>query len=253
MHEYRVSPHFDEWFPLTPEAHNRIDTAMHQLVHRYGLAGASVLSLGGGTCDEERFLLKHGAQLTVIDLDEHRSLEPILAQAEPGPTRYLIGDADTAGELGEFDVLYASGFTPDELRREAISHRTDGPEHVRMVAAHGSYEWRWWEDPFHPMVMRLAAQVRPGGMVIIQSYYGGLDVLAHRYYLWACDRQLAEAGLQMRELYRFRTTPGVCLYVATRGERELPLRPQLTIFHGRAPQQALECLRIVGPPPEPGA
>lgn len=245
-----MTPRFDEWFPLVPDVHARIGTAIHQLVHRYGLAGRSVLSLAGGKCDEERFLLGHGVQLTVIDIDEHGTIEPNLAQAEPGPVRYLIADASAAGELGPFDVLYSSSFTPDELRRDAIVHRTAGPDHARMVAANGHYEWPWWEEPFHPTLMRLAGQVKPGGLVIIQSYYGGLDTLIHRYYLWACDRQLAAAGLELRELYRFRTTIGVCLYVATRGPRALPLASPLTLFHGRAPQEQLECLRIAGPPPD---
>ena len=251
MHEYRVTPRFDEWFPLASDVHARIGTAIHQLVQRYGLAGSSVLSLAGGTCAEERFLLGHGVELTVVDIDERGQVEPELRSADPGPLRYLIADADNVEGLGSYDLLYSSSFTPDEMRRDAIAHRSAGPEHARMVEANGHYEWPWWEQPFHPTLMRLTRDVRPGGLVIIQSYYGGLDILVHRYYLWACDRQLAAAGLQLRELYRFRTTVGVCLYVATRGSRALPLASPLTLFHGRAPQEQLECLRIAGPPPEP--
>jgi hypothetical protein len=77
----------------------------------------------------------------------------------------------------------------------------------------------------------------------------GFDVLDQRYYIWACDRQLATAGMTLLEAYRFATTTGVMLYVAARGEPAgLPLFPPITRFHGRGPPERIQCLRLAGPP-----
>jgi hypothetical protein len=100
------------------------------------------------------------------------------------------------------------------------------------------------------MVMRFAAaNLRQGGTMIVQSYCGSLDVLDHRYYLWACDRQLAGVGMQLRELYRFMHTTGTMIYVASKGTPDWPLATRLTALHGRAEPERVQGLRIVGPPP----
>ena len=248
MNEYAVESDFDNWFPLEGEERARTEDAIVQLVTRYGLAGGRVLSVGGGRCREERFFLSHGCSLVVVDIDEQGLVEPFLQQAPSGPVRYLVGDAGDAYALGKFDLIYFSGFTPDEERRDALARRSSGPAYDRMVEAIGAYEWPWWEDPFHPVIITLAAHLRRRGVLIVQSYCGGLDILSHRYYLWACDRQLSKARIRLCEVYRFSQTTGVCLYVATRGNRDMPLSTHLTIFHGRAQPEPLECIRIAGPP-----
>jgi hypothetical protein len=103
--------------------------------------------------------------------------------------------------------------------------------------------------PFSSDDDRFAWQLRNGGLMIVQSYYGGFDVLDQRYYMWACDRQLAENGMMLIEAYRFATTTGVMLYVAVKGKpAAMPVPPPITWFHGRAEPQRVQCLRLLAPP-----
>jgi hypothetical protein len=144
-----------------------------------------------------------------------------------------------------------SGFTPDELRRSDIIQQRDTETFRRMVALNnGGWEWPWWEDPFHPIVMRFARNLCDGGMMIMQSYCGGFDATDNRYYLWACDRQLAHSGMRLLEVYRFAQTTGCMLYVAGKGRPNWPLSTPLTRFHGRAEPERVQCLRLAAPPGE---
>ena len=141
-----------------------------------------------------------------------------------------------------------SGFTPDELRRSDIIQQRDTETFRRMVELNdGAWEWPWWEDPFHPTVMRFARNLREGGTMIVQSYCGSLDAIDHRYYLWACDRQLAQIGMRLLEVYRFAQSTGVMLYVAAKGRSNWPLSTSLTRFHGRAESERVQCLRLAAP------
>jgi hypothetical protein len=96
--------------------------------------------------------------------------------------------------------------------------------------------------------MRFARNLRNGGTMIVQSYCGGLDASDHRYYLWACDQQLAEIGMRLLEVYRFANTTGAMLYVAVKGHPDWPLFPPITCFDGRAEPKRVQCLRLAAPP-----
>jgi hypothetical protein len=202
--------------------------AVGQLIERYGIRNKRVLSLGGGSVFEERwFATLAGNQLTVIDIDEHKSAEPLLKTATPGPMKYIVGDAlDT--EVDEHDVLYASGFTPDEMRRREI---------VAPAIPRGRHaqQWRLSWEPFHPAFMRHTRKLTPGGLMIVQSIGYSIDADYHPRYVLACRQQLIRNGLRLIELWRFKLTRGVMLYVAQKeGGQPPPMQTPLTTFHGRA-------------------
>lgn len=254
MPSYRVST---EAFygSVTPDQYTysaRMQLAIGQLVRRYGITGKSILSLGAGLATEEYYLWKAGNRLTIVDIDEHQGIEPRLKDLPPGDMHYIIGDANEV-EIGEpCDLIFTSSLTPDEIRRDDILRKPDAETRRRMLELNnGSWEWPWWEDPFHPLLMRTTRHLGDDGLMIIQSYYGGFDVLDQRYYLWACDRQLAEHGMTLLEVYRFAKTTGVMLYVAGKGgPRSFPLTPAITAFHGRGEAEAIQCLRICESPEE---
>ncbi len=202
-----------------------IRIAMGQLIDRYGIRNKRVLALGAGSCFEEQYFVELGNnQLTVVDIDENKSAEYALKLADPGPMGYIIGDA-LDFDPDEYNVFYASGFTPDEMRRYA------------MVAPEGRMPrfWRLEWDPFHPAFMRYANKLSPGGLFIVQSIAYSIDALAHKQYLPACHRQLAASGLRMLELWRFKTSTGVMLYVAQKdGGEKPPMQTPLLTFHGQA-------------------
>lgn len=122
------------------------------------------------------------------------------------------------------DVVYFSGFTPDETRREAIV--IDNTEAGR--------KWELHVDAFHPAVMQYASSLREGGLLIVQSYCGSIEIGWNPDYLPACRRQLGEAGLHLLEVHRFRHFYGVILYVAVKGKPRIAPATKISQFHGRS-------------------
>lgn len=257
MRSYRVSDAaFYGWFSSNKyDPDRRIELAVEQLVKRYGIENKAILSIGGGWGIEEYFLLKRSNRLTVVDIDERKDIEPALQKAPPGDFHYIVGDANDVDLTEQFDVLFLSSFAPDEHRRDAVARQRGTDCFQRMLKLNdGIWEWPWWEDPFHPAIMKFTRNIRPGGLMIVQSYAGGLDALDNRYYLWACDRQLATAGMKLIEVYRFAKTTGVMLYVISKGDSyPLPLFPPITRFHGRGGAEKTQCLRLFSSGPVPMA
>jgi hypothetical protein len=250
---YRVSETaFYTEFPPAKLPHAlRVEAAIAQIARRYDIKNKSILSLGGGTGAEEFYLWHHGNRLTIIDIDEGGGIEPVLKRLAQGNLHYFVDDAHNVELTEKFDVLFLSGFTPDELRRSEIIQQRSGETYDRMLALNdGGWEWPWWVDPLHPIVMRFAAQLRTGGTMIVQSYCGSLDAAYQRYYLWAFDRQLEQVGMRLREVYRFANLTGIMLYVASKGTVNWPLFPPITRFHGRTEPERIQCLRLAGPPPQ---
>ncbi len=75
--------------------------------------------------------------------------------------------------------------------------------------------------------------LRPGGLMIFQSYLGGIDHRFHIGYLPACAAQLSGAGMTLLDVYAFQQSIGIKLFVAVNGKEVIP-RGALTRFHGRA-------------------
>jgi len=220
---------FYEKFPFTTP---RIDACMKEVIARYAITGKSVLSVGAGAAFEEKHFALAGNELLLIDIDESGSILPQLDKmpAKPGLS-YWIGDAaEFEKGLGTYDVLYYSGFTPDELRRGSI---------VQANAEEGR-TWSVDDDPFHPVVMGYTSAIKDGGLLLIQSYCGGIDTDYNASYLAACQRQLASHDLHLVEIHRFKETHGVMLYAATKGRRQLPPGEPIAQFHGRAASEPVE-------------
>ncbi|MCC6315349.1 MAG: hypothetical protein IT337_15200 [Thermomicrobiales bacterium] len=191
------------------------------MIARYGLRHKRVLSLGGGRALEERWLAELGPNnVTVIDLDHpNGNIEPVLRSAPAGEMHYVIGDALEPWEE-PFDVLYLSGFAPDEMRRWEI------------VTSHQG--WPVDAEPFHPAVMAHAGRLPVGGWMLVQSIGYSLDARGNPAYLPAAAAQMERNGLRLVEVHRFVGLPGVMLYAGLR------MGPALTTFHGRAEPEPIE-------------
>jgi hypothetical protein len=228
---YRFSVSVEDFYRTFPPEHARVDACMQELVERYGITGKSVLSVGAGSGEEERRFAPSN-DLLLIDIDEQRS---ILSRIKTLPQKpglsYWIGDAgELEAELGHYDVVYFSSFTPDEIRRDKIL-RTN-------VAAHR--QWSMDDEPFHPVVMSYASRLKVDGILLVQSYYGGIDTAYEPHFLGACQLQLHKAGLSLLEVHRFEYFRGVALYTAVKGPPRLPPIKSLSQFHGRAKAERVE-------------
>jgi hypothetical protein len=197
-----------------------IHKAMGQLIDRYDIKKKRVIALGAGSLFEERYFVELGHnELIVVEIDWYGSAEPLLKISKPGPVKYVVGDA-LLYEPEEHDVLYASGFTPDEKRRWEYTGR-----------------WQIDSDPFHDSFMRYSRKLTPGGLMVIQSI-GTLDVDLHPQYLPAVRRQLDANDLNLLEVWRLKKTHGVMLYVAQKnGGDPPPMKTPLTTFHGQSPNR----------------
>lgn len=220
---------FYEKFPFTTP---RIESCMQELIARYDITGKSVLSVGAGGAFEEKHFARSGNEVLLIDIDEGGGILPRLEAMPQKPgISYWIGDAaEFENGLGSYDVLYYSGFTPDELRRASIV-RTNANE---------ARSWAIDDDPFHPVVMGYTSAINDGGLLLIQSYCGGIDHDYNANYLAACQRQLAEHDLYLLEVHRFTSTHGVMLYAAIKGKRQRAPAEPISQFHGRATPEPVE-------------
>jgi hypothetical protein len=231
--EYRVSTETFRKQATGEDFSARIAEAIDQLVRRFNIRSQSIVSLGSRFGREEYFFMRHGNRMTMIDIDEPNpegQIEPLLKTANPGELRYFIGDANEVRLPEPFDILFMSGFGPDDLRRRAIMKNGKWPADA---------------DPFASMVMRYADQLKPGGLMINQSITGGPDIPSRPDFLPACDRQLARHGMKLIELYRYSGT-GNNLFIVSKGERPKPTPPPITVFHGRGEfaDRNVEALRL---------
>lgn len=259
MRLYEVDPNeFYTVFP--PDAYSDVEGAMRQLIDRYDIRGKNILSVGSGTAFEEHYLWKLGDNtLTFVDIDEGNGIEPALKRMaqHPGGLAYYVGDAReffAARSASEktIDVAYFSGFTPDEFHRDGTL-RDSSPQirNRKRVGGLPEDQWAIWQDPFCDIVAKACGLLRAGGLLIVQSYCGGVDAVYNESFLPAGQRQLSDLGLDLLEVHRFAKTTGVNLIVAqVRGGRPLTPTGALTRFHGRAAPEAVE---RIWPKPDPAA
>jgi hypothetical protein len=170
-----------------------------QLVERFDLTGKTLMSVGPGTAHEEVALLRKGMRRAFLfDIDEKGIIEPALrrigkAKKEDSPIVYFIGDFVTQrpspNELESIDVLYFSGFTPDELRRVEISERhrqqTD-PQSLssRSQKAVTDPDWPEGVSPLHEVVLKaIDLYLADGGLFILQSFCAGFSLIRNPSYV----------------------------------------------------------------------
>lgn len=223
---------------------------MRELIDRYDIKRKSVLSIGPGSAHEEyQFLIYGQCTLTLVDIDEYGSLAPrleLLANASAaGPRiRYYIGDfreVRNDRDLAQIplqDLIYVSSFTPDELRRDALARPRF--RYLQYLLSPFNPHWPWWyfrTVPFHPVIEEAANRfLKPGGLLIVQSYTGGPDVTCNPQYFKACQRQMSRNEIDLFEVWCFARTPTIILYVMRKrgGAADFQLGAPLTSFHGRA-------------------
>lgn len=239
---------------------------MRQLIDRYDLKGKRIASIGAGEGFEECHLYRYGqCELIMVDKDEGGTIERLLrkmdiyvanerefnrssAVDEQRKFRYVVADffdltpADR-GKVGlaELDAVYFSGFAPDEERRQRLARRSNVTARLmsRFRRSRGLI-WPEAEDAFHPRMISGAQQMlKEGGLLIVQSYYGGVHIEIDDAYVGAMQRQLTAHGLALVEIWSFVEWPGIALYVAVKGDaaayvRTLQERPHLTEFFSRA-------------------
>lgn len=233
---------------------SRCRPAMTQLVMRYGLANKSVLSIGAGAAHEEATLAEHGCTLTLVDIDEHGLVEPYLRTCggSAGPKlRYVIGDAmaHLRDDSTQHDAIYVSGFTPEEIRRgeiQAAFERRLSTRVAKLVLrriAHRLPTWPMFGNPFGPyLVEAVQRRLRPGGLLISQSFYRGVPLDQNPHYPYCIRAQLRRLGVELLAYYVFAPPwTGVGLTVAYKGSRVEArdflagtAAPELTTFHGRS-------------------
>jgi SAM-dependent methyltransferase len=225
------------FFDAFPSPHlEAIGVAMRQLIDRFDIRGKDVLGLGSSVLAEERFFHDYGGcRISAIDIDESGTLRPGLAAMpyDPNGLTYHCGDAvqflAPYRRLGfsippprQFDVVFACGYYPDEVRRREVMGQC----------------WHHRTGPFHQSIIHAAQRLRPGGLLIVQSYAYGIDVAYHQHFLPAMHRQLRSIGMELSECYRFQQTTGVNLFIGRRPGGCLPsLATPITRIHGRAAAQ----------------
>ena len=232
MREYFVST---ETFRDQAHKYPRIPIAVGQLVRRYGIRNKSILSLGSRFGREEYWFSRFANRLTLIDVDEKNAvqIEPMLKAAAAGPMRYIIGDAARVPLSAPFDVLFLSGYGPDDLRRSSLKIEHAG-------------RWPSGTPPFEASVLERARLLTAGGLVIIQSFANGYDCNATPGFIEHCDRQLEDHGLRLVELYALARVPGCNLFIIANGLANFPLACPITVFHGRGEDSPVTALRTVG-------
>jgi SAM-dependent methyltransferase len=228
MHRFTVA--VEDFYRHFHEDPPRVRACMEELIDRYRITGKSILSVGAGEAFEEKYFALAGNDLTLIDIDEGGTLRRNIPKfpSRPGLT-YLIDDAaGLLAEVGPQDVVYFSGFTPDETRR------------AELVRQNGETLWKLEQDPFHPVVMEYADKLRPGGLLIVQSYCGGIDAGHNANYVDACIAQLGRHDFHLMEVHRFRPSIGIMLYCAVKAERRRAPDAPMAAFHGRAELEEVE-------------
>jgi len=228
--------------------------AMQQLIRRYGLHGRSVISIGAGRAHEEFWLHKAGCRLTLVDnFEGYEFDEAYKARLEQARTtrrrnavEYLVGDffefiAAADETSAAFDVCYVSSFAPDELDREAIQ-----ASYRKRLSAQEKYEsYQSWPEgmpPFLQAIMDCSKLLKPGGLFLLQSYRGGVDVEHNPHYPRMIREQMELNGLIPLELHYFERSPAVIHLAAVKGAQEARERRRrlatarpIEEFHGRFP------------------
>jgi hypothetical protein len=215
MEEYSIDP--ATYFDLVRDAEfAAVEQPMSQMISRYRLQGLAVLALGPRWGREEYWLWKAGCTLTLVDIDEAGDIEPRLQACPTGDLTYMIGDAFSWRTNSRYDVIYTSGFGPQEIRRANMQLNAPWPKEA---------------DFYHGGVMEMCRRLlKPGGLYINQSYYAGPalndDIIA------SMQRQLSEARLPLVEIHAWRDMPAVHLDVAGFVN---PSGSPISTIHGRSP------------------
>jgi len=232
---------------------DKVKKTMIQLIDKYNIKNKSVLSVGPGTGYEEYWFNENNCQLTFIDIDETKSIEPYLKTVPDGKgLTYYIGDArQYLKEVeGKYDILYLSGFSPDEFRRGKIMDDQDKKHKIMrkipIICRFVKIIWPKDENPFMDLVINSITSLKNNGLFISQSFYGVVNIPHNPHFIKLIQNQLKQAGIELIALYYFEKKPAVSLVIGYKGTtnqledylHSIKGNPELTQFHGRSEIQS---------------
>jgi hypothetical protein len=237
---------------------------MHEMCRRYGVVDKKVLGVGPGDCAQEYWFHELGNSLFLVDIDENNELEPRLkGQAQTDaridrPVTYVIGDARYVADWlqDKFDVIFTSGFTPDEAYRSdtlaAFGALTQAEPATTMFGT-----WPPDAGPLSPLCVEIATRgVADNGLFIMLSYASGPDIIRSRNYLPAMHSQLEKLGFHLLEAHCLAASPGVHLVVAIKSNdpavvaarrAALKAMPPLSEIHARGEYDRMTVRIFPGP------
>ena len=157
-------------------------------------------------------------------------------------------------DLEPIDLLYFSGFTPDEQRRgeKRLAHQVKRKAKRNALARLLVDDPAWPADtsPLHEIVLlAIERYLIVGGILIIQSYCDGINPRTNAGYVAAWEAILRQCGVTLLEGYCFAAAPAVTLWIGIKIKdagpahgahhlaelrRTLAGRLPLQCFHGRA-------------------
>lgn len=247
---YSIPP---QYFFSTPDYYEVVKDSMMQLISRYDLSQSDILSIGPGDAQQEYWFYKSGCDLTFIDIDEHgvivAKLDDITEKSDaddiPPNERtltYIIGDARRAPEWlrKNFDVLFISSFTPDEFYRSKLLEDAKRESWLPNLLC-GSF-WLENKAPLSPIMGEfLETGLSKNGLFVLLTYAQGTETST--FFLCAMRDQLREQNIQLLEVYSLVSSPGVCLFIALKGDendaqqaiKTLGDRSEIDDIHGRSP------------------
>jgi len=259
--KYHVS--FQKYFKIFPskesdKTRERTRESMNFLINRFNIKKKSILSIGPGSADEEFWFGTIGNILTFFEIDESDIIEKYIkkdfnqlkSNSKNDELTIYLGDFTNSEtpDIGKFDILYMSGFTPNEVRRHKIMsaytkiNQYPGQKILENIYGKSDPAWPAWEKPFHPSIEKGLKYLKEGGLFIYQMYYSAPDVDANPHYIQLTKMQLLDNGIIPIEFYGFKNGGGYLLIVGLKGTPDDALQyinkisnnPPLLKFHGRS-------------------
>ncbi len=231
---------------------------INELIRKYELRNKNILAIGPSFGHEEYHYWTNGCALTFVDIDQHGAIMPYLEQiprdleAQEILT-YCLGDVReylTEVSAEAFDVVYFSSFALDERRRKEIKEKQIGivekcfnfiPK--RLFNRIFFKEWPENEKPYADIVLEVGEKaLKRDGLLIVQSYAWGLNILANPEYVQQIKSQFASGGIQLLNVFCVKMAPRIQLVVGMKSEVEhakkyllsIQANPPITRIHGRS-------------------